>query len=171
MNDVLEITLDLIKPSASNPRKTFRGLDELGATIAQTGGVLQPITVRPHPTLNGGTYELCLGERRWRASKLVKMGSIRALVVDWTDTQVLENQLVVNVLTEPEHGAPLAEHVLPNHAAFIVDASTAYMQALAELEEMRTALKAAVSLYTSPSRPEAFQRELERLERLAKEFP
>lgn len=102
------IPLEMIHPSPSNPRKTFdpAALQELATSIVEHG-VVQPIKVRPHPTLNHGSYELVIGERRWRASKLAKVTDIPAIVEDLTETQVLEQQLVENTQRVDVH--PLEE--------------------------------------------------------------
>src|SRR4051812_1688898 len=63
-----EIDVNLIKPNPWQPRKIFKeeNLDELAASIKQHG-VLQPLVVIP---AKDGTYQLIVGERRLRASKL-----------------------------------------------------------------------------------------------------
>ena len=63
------IALDLIVPNADQPRKIFDAaeLADLAESIA-ANGLQQPITVRP---VDGGRYEIVMGERRWRAHKLL----------------------------------------------------------------------------------------------------
>lgn len=109
--DYQRIELGAIRPSPYQPRKTFpeAELAELAASI-KTRGVLQPVRVRPDPGGKPAVYELVFGERRWRASKLAGVEDIPALIVDLTDDQVIEEQLIENLkrsdvqpLEEGEH--------------------------------------------------------------------
>lgn len=113
--------LDVIQPSTTNPRKTFRteGLDELAASIRKYG-VLQPILVRKIG-MNGDepVYEIIAGERRYRASKLAEMTTIPCRVVDVSDLDVLELQIIENLQREDLHPLEEAESyeaLLKNHA-------------------------------------------------------
>jgi ParB family chromosome partitioning protein len=56
--------------SGKNYRKRFSAetLADLQEQIKAAGGVLEPIVVRPHPSIEGD-YEIIAGERRWRAAK------------------------------------------------------------------------------------------------------
>lgn len=96
-----------IAPSPTNPRKHFdeKALADLAETI-RSHGVIQPITVRPNPT--GETiYELVVGERRWRASKLAGLEYIPAFWRDLSDKEVLEIQCIENLQRDDVH--PLEE--------------------------------------------------------------
>jgi ParB family chromosome partitioning protein len=67
------IPLDEIVPNASQPRKTFdpKQLEELAESILMNG-LAQAITVRPIESgEEGSRYEIVMGERRWRAHKLL----------------------------------------------------------------------------------------------------
>lgn len=75
--EVVNIPLPLIKPSRTNPRKTFDGLNDLANSIRQSG-LQQPLLVRPHPTISGA-YDL-VAERRWRASKLAEKQTAPCIV-------------------------------------------------------------------------------------------
>lgn len=106
-----ELEVAKIHPSPFQPRKTFNRLDELAASIVAQG-VQTPIKVRK----NSEGHEIVFGERRWRASKLAKKTTIPALIVDMTDAEVMEAQLVenaqredVNALEEGEHFKALTE--------------------------------------------------------------
>jgi ParB/RepB/Spo0J family partition protein len=98
------IALDLIEPSAHN-RNATGDLDQLAASIREKG-VINPITLRPHPHL-AGHYELVAGERRWRAARLAGHTTIPAIVRLLSDVEVLEVQLVENVQRVDAH--PLEE--------------------------------------------------------------
>jgi ParB/RepB/Spo0J family partition protein len=104
---VVEISVEDLYASPSNPRKKARHLDELAASIARSG-VLQPITVRPKPGAANGAMEIVCGERRWRGAKLAKLKVVPAIVRELTDEEVLEVQLIENIqrddLTPLEEG-------------------------------------------------------------------
>lgn len=70
-------------------------LEELARSIQATGGVLEPIVVRPNG--NGG-WQIVAGERRWRASKIAEMGTIRGIVRDVSDRQMALLSLVENLV-------------------------------------------------------------------------
>lgn len=97
-----KISLDLIDESPTNPRKTFRGLEELADNIKQHG-LLQAVLLRP----KGDRFELVFGARRYRASKLASLETIRANVRDLDDRAVIEIQLIENGKRDDIH--PLEE--------------------------------------------------------------
>lgn len=90
-----ELRLDAIVPNAHQPRTIFDedDLRELSESIREVG-VLQPIVVR---RLTPGQYELVMGERRWRASKLAGLESIPAIVKTTSDNDMLRDALLENL--------------------------------------------------------------------------
>jgi len=92
-----DIPLDLIDPSPFQPRRRFgeEELKELAASIAAYG-VIQPVVVRERE----GRYELIVGERRVRASRLVGRREIPAVVRPWGDAEALAAVLVENLQRE-----------------------------------------------------------------------
>lgn len=96
--ELRRLPVELVRP---NPRQPRRDFDE-GALVAladsvRERGVLQPVLVRPLP---GGTYELIVGERRWRAARLAGFDTVPALVRDQDDATSLELALIENVARE-----------------------------------------------------------------------
>ncbi len=87
------ITIDTIHESATNPRRTFdeAKLYELAESI-RTNGLIQPITVRP----DSQGFEIVAGARRFRAAQLAELFALPARIVDISDAQTLEWQLVEN---------------------------------------------------------------------------
>jgi ParB family chromosome partitioning protein len=87
------IAIDTIHESATNPRRTFdeARLQELAESI-RTNGLIQPITVRP----NAEGFEIVAGARRFRAAQLAELFSLPARIVDISDAQSQEWQLVEN---------------------------------------------------------------------------
>ena len=84
-----------IVPNPRQPRSVFDGdaLDELVDSIREVG-LLQPVVVRP---LGDDTYELVMGERRWRASQLAGTGTIPAIVRPTEDHDLLRDALLENL--------------------------------------------------------------------------
>lgn len=94
---VLRLKLELIKPSALQPRKDFTpdSLQELAASIKEQG-IVQPLIVRERD----GAYELIAGERRWRAAQLLNLAEVPAIVREADDRSVLELALIENLQRE-----------------------------------------------------------------------
>jgi ParB family chromosome partitioning protein len=90
-----ELSLDVIRPNARQPRQVFDpdDLAELAFSLREVG-VLQPVVVRP---AEGGTFELVVGERRWRAAAQAGLTSIPALVRETSDEQMLRDALLENL--------------------------------------------------------------------------
>ena len=83
-----------IDPNPNQPRQDFdkQALEELSASITEHG-VLQPILVVKNDT----RYMIVAGERRWRAARLAGLGSIPALVSDYTEKNIAEISLIENL--------------------------------------------------------------------------
>lgn len=77
---VMEIPTAHIEPDPDQPRKEFppEYIEGLGASILAEG-LLQPITVRKHPTA-AGRYIIIAGECRWRAHCLKEIPAVRCIV-------------------------------------------------------------------------------------------
>jgi ParB family transcriptional regulator, chromosome partitioning protein len=90
-----EILVTSISPNPRQPRRTFDedALDELADSIREVG-LLQPVVVR---AAGGGSYELIMGERRWRASQRAGLVEIAAIVRDTPDTDLLRDALIENL--------------------------------------------------------------------------
>jgi len=76
------VDLDQIVATEGQPRKTFyeQSLQELSQSIRERG-VLEPIVVRP----KDGKFEIVMGERRYRASKMAGLKQIPAIVRELSD--------------------------------------------------------------------------------------
>lgn len=90
-----QIPIDLLVRGKYQPRQHFdpEKLRELADSIKSTGGLLQPIVVRPA----GSQYEIVAGERRWRAAQLAAMEDVSCLVCQYTDEQALQAAIVENI--------------------------------------------------------------------------
>ena len=120
---LVELAVDAIVPSRTNPRKIFDPafIEELADSIAQQG-LAQPILVRPLPhdriaetseILRKGaqrpTHEIIAGEQRWRACRLAGIKRIPTLVRVLADADVLQLQLVENLKRRDLHPMEEAE--------------------------------------------------------------
>lgn len=91
------IKLDEISPNPYQPRKVYDQVKlELFGENIKNQGLDHPITVVSSE--NG--YTLVMGERRVRASRLAKLGTIRALIVKYDDDMMLKKALWENILRE-----------------------------------------------------------------------
>jgi ParB family transcriptional regulator, chromosome partitioning protein len=90
-----EVAVGSITPNPRQPRRTFdeEALEELAASITEVG-LLQPVVVRK---LGEGSYELVMGERRWRASQRAGLDYIPAIVRETPDTDMLRDALLENL--------------------------------------------------------------------------
>jgi ParB family chromosome partitioning protein len=93
---MMEVGIDLIKPNPWQPRKNFdeQALQELSASIKEHG-ILQPLVVVPAPD---GSYQLIMGERRLRASKLAGLTKVPVVIHDYMEEhRKLELALIENI--------------------------------------------------------------------------
>jgi ParB family chromosome partitioning protein len=90
------IPIELLRRSQYQPRQHFdpEKLRELADSILSTGGLLQPIVVRP-TTQN--QYEIVAGERRWRAAQLAGLAEVSCIVCNYTDEQAFQAAIVENI--------------------------------------------------------------------------
>jgi len=91
----LVVDINSIIPNSKQPRTVFDEelLAELAASIKEVG-VMQPPVVRD---LHNGTYELIMGERRLRASKLAGLTTIPVIIRNSSDNEMLREALLENI--------------------------------------------------------------------------
>jgi ParB/RepB/Spo0J family partition protein len=147
-------------------RKKFdeNGHKELTESV-KTKGIINPITLRPHPTA-AGRFELVAGERRFRAAKAAGLGQVPAVVRELDDQAAALYQVEENIhrkdltpieesrgfklLTQPV-GTSVAKYTV-EQLAQLVDKSTGYVyRALALLELPEKALEAIEKGLISPA--------------------
>ncbi|OKI09113.1 chromosome partitioning protein ParB [Streptomyces sp. CB02056] len=90
-----ELPLDAITPNPRQPREVFDEdkLAELVTSIKEVG-LLQPIVVRQ---VGVDSFELIMGERRWRASREAGLERIPAIVRATEDDKLLLDALLENL--------------------------------------------------------------------------
>ena len=91
----LEVDIHLVIPNSKQPRTNFdeEALNELAASIKEVG-VMQPPVVRE---TGDGRYELIMGERRLRASKLAGLKTIPVILRAAKDNEMLREALIENI--------------------------------------------------------------------------
>lgn len=97
METVEKISLKEIKVNPFQPRKIFdeAALNELAESIKEHG-VLQPIIVRR----KGKSFEIVVGERRFRGSKIAGLTEIPVVVRELSDQQMMEIAILENLQRE-----------------------------------------------------------------------
>ncbi len=111
---IVEIPLDQLHDSPTNPRRTFLDIEELAADIRQQGRVLQPLQVRPRrlnplrDDLVDG-YEIVFGHRRKRGAEAAGLASVSCMVREMTDEEVKRAQISENLQRRDVHPIEEAE--------------------------------------------------------------
>ena len=90
-----ELPIAHVRPNARQPRQVFEeeALAELVHSIREVG-LLQPVVVR---RTGEDSYELIMGERRWRASQEAGRDTIPAIVRETDDEDMLRDALLENL--------------------------------------------------------------------------
>lgn len=93
----VEVKLKDIRPNPYQPRKHFdeEKLNELAVSIKEHG-IFQPIILKE--SVQG--YEIVAGERRFRAAFIVGLEEVPAIIVDFSDQQMMEIALLENIQRE-----------------------------------------------------------------------
>jgi ParB family chromosome partitioning protein len=99
-DDIRRLPIDLLDPNPFQPRMNFDEdtLRDLAESI-RTQGVLQPILVRPHPTV-AARYQIIAGERRWRAAGISGLHEIPVVCRELTDVESAAAALIENLQRE-----------------------------------------------------------------------
>lgn len=97
-DEIVELPVDELRPNPYQPRKVFdeEKLKELAESIREHG-IFQPIIVK-RSSIKG--YEIIAGERRVKASKMIGLEKVPAIVRDFTDQQMMEIALLENLQRE-----------------------------------------------------------------------
>ena len=110
------INISSIFANLHQPRKNF-GKDELQdlAASIKSKGILQPILVRKK---NEDSYEIIVGERRWRAAQIAGLHEIPALVKEMNNEEVIQAALIENIQRanlNPVEEARAYQNILTNN--------------------------------------------------------
>ena len=95
------LPLNVLSESTTNPRHIFEdaALKELADSI-RAQGILSPLLVRP---LNEQSFEIVAGARRYRAAQMAEAATVPVRIVNLTDAEVLEAQLIENLQRRDVH--------------------------------------------------------------------
>ncbi|KAA6227323.1 MULTISPECIES: ParB/RepB/Spo0J family partition protein [unclassified Campylobacter] len=95
--EIIELSIAKIKTNPFQPRKNFNeeALNELAQSIKEHG-LIQPIIV----VKNGTDFTLVAGERRLRASKILGLKKISAIICDAKEDKLRELALIENIQRE-----------------------------------------------------------------------
>ena len=95
--EIRYIQIDKVRPNPYQPRKSFDqgALEDLASSINEHG-LMQPITVR----VVGDNYELVAGERRLKASKLIGLEEIPAVISEVSNQNSAVLALIENLQRE-----------------------------------------------------------------------
>ena len=95
------LPLDVLTESTTNPRHIFEdaALKELADSI-RTQGILSPLLVRP---LTEQSFEIVAGARRYRAAQMAEAATVPVRIVNLTDAEALEAQLIENLQRRDVH--------------------------------------------------------------------
>ena len=90
-----EIPVEQIVPNPRQPRQVFdeEAMDELVRSVREVG-LLQPVVVRQ---TGPESFELIMGERRWRAVRQAGTDTIAAIVRETADDDLLRDALLENL--------------------------------------------------------------------------
>jgi ParB family chromosome partitioning protein len=90
-----ELPVYAIRRNPRQPRAVFddEPHEELKTSIREIG-MLQPVVVRP---IGDGSYELVVGERRWRAAADLGLETIPAIIRETADDAMLRDALLENL--------------------------------------------------------------------------
>lgn len=96
--EMQSLPIERVVPNPFQPRREF-GKEELAdlARSIKENGLLQPIVVRPSPSVEGDRYELVAGERRLRAVTELGWSEIPVVIRDVDDPTLLVLALVENI--------------------------------------------------------------------------
>ena len=101
-NTIQHLPLEQIVTNENQPRKSFYQdtLEELAASIKERG-VLEPITVRPIKHTDGtDKFQIVMGERRFRASRLAGQKTVPCIVKQMSDEDAQADALLENFQRE-----------------------------------------------------------------------
>jgi len=105
-SEIRSIAISQLVPNGEQPRTHFddKQIEELAESI-KIQGVLQPILVRE--AIKDEKYEIIAGERRYRASRLLGLETIPAILKSATEEEIIAITLIENI--QRENLTPLEE--------------------------------------------------------------
>lgn len=140
-----EVDINSISPNPRQPRKYFdpEALNELTASIKEIG-ILQPPVVRQRAN---GTYELIMGERRYRAAKAAGLKTIPVIIRQTADDELLREALIENI-----HRSQLnALEEAASYSQLLTDFNCTHDELAAKLGRSRPLISNTIRLMNLPT--------------------
>ena len=151
---LLSLEANKIILNSKQPRKEFDNekLEELAKSIKEYG-IIQPIIVRKIVSL--GKYEIVAGERRFRASQIVKLSKVPVIEIESSNIKSFELAVLENVQRENLNSIEEAEAY--NN---LIDIYSYTQEELAEkLGKTRSAISNKLRLLNLPEKVKQMVRE------------
>lgn len=94
LENIKKVRITSIIPNDDQPRKKFdeNKIAQLSQSIIEHG-IIQPLILKEY----GEKYIIVAGERRWRAAKLANIEEVPAIIMDLSDSDILEISLIENI--------------------------------------------------------------------------
>jgi ParB/RepB/Spo0J family partition protein len=148
---------EIMRSETNRTRFKQEALEEMASSIREKG-VIQPVVVRPISCIEDEdrrkaagravNYELVVGERRWRGSKLAEKADIPAIVRELTDHEALKLQVIENA--QREDPDPLEE--AEQYDALLKSGKTTIEELVAELGKSRATIYGRIKLLCLPEK-------------------
>ncbi len=141
---IAQVPINKIKANPLQPRSSFdhESLEELTNSIKEHG-ILQPLILVP----SGDNYEVIAGERRLRASQILELKTVPAIIRDLAEQQKLELALVENI--QRKDLTPIEEAVA--YQRLIDEFSLTQEEAAKRVGKSRSAVTNILRLLTLPT--------------------
>ena len=150
------IVEDIIRSATNREHFKPEALEEMASSIREKG-VIQPIVVRPvsciedeerHKAAGKAKYELIIGERRWRGSKIAGKTDIPAVIRELDDHEALKLQVIENA--QREDPDPLDE--AQQYDALLKSGKSTVDELCAEIGKSRATLYGRIKLLSLPQK-------------------
>ncbi|MDX9893430.1 MAG: ParB/RepB/Spo0J family partition protein [Patescibacteria group bacterium] len=141
---IAQVPINKIKANPLQPRSSFdhESLEELTNSIKEHG-ILQPLILVP----SGDNYEVIAGERRLRASQILELKTVPAIIRNLAEQQKLELALVENI--QRKDLTPIEEAVA--YQRLIDEFSLTQEEAAKRVGKSRSAVTNILRLLTLPT--------------------
>ncbi len=150
------LVADIVRSATNRTHFKPEALEEMASSIREKG-VIQPIVVRPVSFIEdeerrkaAGTakYELIVGERRWRGSKIAGKSNIPAVIWEINDHEALKIQVIENA--QRENPDPLEE--AEQYDALLKSGKTSMDDLAAQIGKSRATIYGRIKLLCLPEK-------------------
>lgn len=96
--EIVQVPVDLIDKNSWNPNIQSEIVARATRESLEHYGFVEPVLLRPHPTLEG-RYEMVNGEHRWEEARTLGAETVPAVVRDLSDSDAKKLTVVLNETT------------------------------------------------------------------------